>query len=152
MAQNDKPPNTIENITDNRGIITQGQVGNNTIIQGGYRTVSPEQRRRMVAAANSSTTKTAVEINSPMGCDECAGLGVQFAQILSEAGWSATPSPNNMWPFRLLGIQIWVHDINAPPPEAITLKAVFTSAGIDVPLQQNGLFRGSFCLYVGPPQ
>jgi hypothetical protein len=32
MAQDDKPPNTIGNITNNSGIITQGQIGNNTIV------------------------------------------------------------------------------------------------------------------------
>jgi hypothetical protein len=32
MAQNDKPPNTMGDIKNNRGIITQGQTGNNTII------------------------------------------------------------------------------------------------------------------------
>jgi hypothetical protein len=32
MAQNEKPPNTIGNITNNSGIITQGQIGNNTIV------------------------------------------------------------------------------------------------------------------------
>src|SRR5262249_7162293 len=32
MAQN--PPNSMGNIYNNRGIITQGQTGNNTVIQG----------------------------------------------------------------------------------------------------------------------
>ena len=32
MAQDNKPPNTMGDITNNTGIITQGQTGNNTII------------------------------------------------------------------------------------------------------------------------
>lgn len=32
MAQNDKPSNTMGDIQNNQGIITQGQTGNNTII------------------------------------------------------------------------------------------------------------------------
>jgi hypothetical protein len=38
MAQSDKPPsNTMGNITNNQGIVTQGQIGNNTIVNPVHR-------------------------------------------------------------------------------------------------------------------
>lgn len=49
MAQDNKPPNTMGDVNNNQGIITQGQVGNNLILQGLSRPFGDAEKAYLLA-------------------------------------------------------------------------------------------------------
>jgi hypothetical protein len=75
------------NAPNNSGIITQGQVGNNTINVGRTgRRLSQIQIAKLSAAMAHSGASGVVEVQTDlMGCPDCDGFAKQFETVLSAA-------------------------------------------------------------------
>jgi hypothetical protein len=86
MAQNDKPPNTMGNVLNNQGIITQGQSGNNTLIQGALPRRLGEQDKAQILARIAKTRKISIMVQ--MGDSDAADLSAEIKSFLVSSGYS----------------------------------------------------------------
>ena len=92
FAQNTAPPmnNRIGNIYNNQGIITQGQVGNNTVVQGAVpRQLSNPQAATLKAQILRDMPKDkAITVMSVMGDAEAMQFAYEIHAFMKENGFT----------------------------------------------------------------
>ena len=84
MAQDDRPSNSIGNITNNQGIITQGQTGNNTINVGSVK-LAFDQAIADELASKLPTGKPVSLIG--IGSDSDQAIAYKYLEFLQTKGF-----------------------------------------------------------------
>jgi hypothetical protein len=131
MAQN-STPNTLGDIINNQGIVTQGQHGNNTIIQGPVaRHISSAEAESISSFLRSSDAKGIIEVMTDlMACPDCDGFAKQIEGIIRSApNITVVPLRNGMTFREFKGVAIGVKDINKVPESVRVIVSAFKSIG-----------------------
>lgn len=99
------------------------------------RSVSPEQRARLVPALREIDPKGTLAVAAVSGDWESSSLASQFIDALKEAGWTVTPI--NMLGVAGYGMALIPKDPDNAPGYVSKVAAAFTSAGIPLVVQTD---------------
>jgi hypothetical protein len=127
MAQN-----TMGDINNNQGIVTQGQNGNNTIIQRPPgRSMSQAAAEKIAASLRSSNIHGRIEVMTDMmACPDCDRFAKQIEAALGAASnITVVPMRNGMSMRGFQGVAIGVRDPTAVPQSVQAVVAAFNSIG-----------------------
>jgi len=117
---------------NNQGIITQGQHGNNTIIQGPLaRRLPGDASDRISKALQTIITHGRIEvITDMMACPDCDGFAKQIEQIIRAApNIDVIPLRNGMTMYAFRGEAMGVRDVNHIPQCIQDVISAFNDAG-----------------------
>jgi hypothetical protein len=117
---------------NNQGIITQGQHGNNTIIQQSpARSVATVDAEKIAAFLRAANVKGRIEVMTDMmACPDCDGFAKQIEAILrTSPNLTIVPMRNGMSMRGFKGVAIGVRDINNIPASVQTVISAFDSIG-----------------------
>jgi hypothetical protein len=122
VADEKKPPNTMGDINNNQGIVTQGQIGNNTIIQNDGRRHLTEGGKQQFLAQLSRTRRIVITVYSHDG--DNINLGREIWSFLHDSGFNVA-SPNHLLIYtgRALprGVEVFLADDKPDEPIQIVV-------------------------------
>lgn len=114
LAQSDNPPNTMGPIIDNKGIVTQGQQGNNTIYQRpADRHLNDDMKQQLLQNLPHGRKIRIFYINTE---SDAQGFAEELATFLRESGFNDIDGPSGGMQFggKMTGINV---DLNKDHPE-----------------------------------